>query len=532
MQPSMAPTARATLAQRCLIIGAGVAYILAVLGGATPAFGATAISAAAIAALGAALFVYVSSRVKSQVPGRLGGRAQTARRHYRAAAWLVLSTVYLTLVIGTLVANEGALHACLALPFCPVAGDGDKSLAMISIGHRLLAALAALLVVELAYRTWRMRPERLVRRATLWVLGLMAAQILIGMAQIALALDGTARQLAAMRGAHLAVGVGAWAALVTQIALALYLPHSVADHRPPMARDVARGRWLAVVKDYVSLTKPGVITLLIFTTVASMYITPAGAPPLALVLWTFAGGWLMASGAHAVNCWADRDIDINMGRTSRRPIPSGRIPAWHALALGLALGVLAFAILAMFVNLAAALLSLAGYFYYAVIYTRWLKRTTPQNIVIGGGAGAFPPLVGWAAATGGVSLPALFLFAIIFYWTPPHFWALALIREKDYARANVPMLPVVAGGAETKRQILLYSLLMLMLTLMPTPLHMFGAPYLVMALGLGAIFVGYAIRLLRTGTIAAAWSLYKFSLLYLFLLFVAMLLDRTLFIGF
>jgi protoheme IX farnesyltransferase len=260
-----------------------------------------------------------------------------------------------------------------------------------------------------------------------------------------------------------------------------------------------------------------------------MYLTPVGAPSLTLVLWTFVGGWLMASGAHSVNCWADQDIDINMGRTSRRPIPSGRIPAWHALALGIGLGMLAFGILVAFVNLAAALLSLAGYLYYVFIYTRWLKRTTPSNIVIGGGAGAFPPLVGWAATTGGLTLPALFLFAIIFYWTPPHFWALALIREKDYARAKVPMLPVVAGSAETKRQILLYTILMLALTIMPTPLQMFGIPYLLMAISLGAIFLSYVIRLLRQDTMAAAWGLYKFSLLYLALLFTAMVVDRVVF---
>jgi protoheme IX farnesyltransferase len=316
------------------------------------------------------------------------------------------------------------------------------------------------------------------------------------------------------------------------VQVALVLRPTTDDRRPTTAthpQSVVGGQWSVVVKDYISLTKPGVISLLILTTVASMYLTPAGTPRLALVLWTFVGGWLMAAGAHSVNCWADQDIDINMGRTSRRPIPSGRIPAWHALALGIGLGVLAFAILAAFVNLAAALLSLAGYLYYVFIYTRWLKRTTPSNIVIGGGAGAFPPLVGWAAATGGLTLPALFLFAIIFYWTPPHFWALALIREKDYARANVPMLPVVAGSAETKRQILLYTILMLALTIMPTPLQMFGIPYLLMAIGLGAIFLRYVLRLLRADTTAAAWGLYKFSLLYLALLFGAMVVDRVVF---
>jgi len=537
-QPSASPSIKNDRVQRLLIAAAALAYVLAVAGGGTPTLGATALSAVAIAALGVALFVYVTAQVKPSVDTRLGGRAQTARRHYRRVALVALGVVYLTLVAGALVANENALRACLALPFCSLAGgdSSSRSQALISIGHRLLAALAALLVVELGYRTWRMRAERIVRRAVLWALALMAVQILIGMAQIILALEGAIAPLSAVRAAHLAIGVGAWAALVVQIALALYLPLSVVRRPSSVAVDNGRratdNRQRAVgtiLKDYMSLTKPGVITLLIFTTVASMYITPAGAPPLALVLWTFAGGWLMASGAHAINCWADRDIDINMGRTSRRPIPSGRIPAWHALALGIALGAIAFVILVAFVNLPAALLALAGYLYYVFIYTRWLKRTTPSNIVIGGGAGAFPPLVGWAAATGGLTLPSLFLFAIIFYWTPPHFWALALIREKDYARASVPMLPVVAGDTETKREILLYTLLMLTLTILPTPLRMLGIPYLLMALALGAIFLAYVIRLWRTGTIASAWGLYKFSLLYLFLLFVVMVVDRVVF---
>jgi len=533
-QPSASPTIRNERAQRLLIATAAVAYVLAVGAGIAPALGATALSAVAIAALGTALFVYVAARVKLQVAARLGGRAQAERRRYQALALVTLSVVYLTLVAGVLVANEHALRACLALPFCSIAhGDSvSRSQALISTGHRVLAALAALLVVGLGYRTWRMRTERVVRRAVVWALALMAVQILLGMVQLVLAANGATAPLSAVRAAHLAFGVGAWAALVVQITLALYIPHPIAitqnSELKTLPSSGANGQ-NSKLKDYISLTKPGVITLLIFTTIASMYITPAGAPPLLLVGWTFVGGWLMASGAHAINCWADRDIDINMGRTSRRPIPSGRIPAWHALALGIALGAIAFVILVAFVNLPAALLALAGYFYYVFVYTRWLKRTTPSNIVIGGGAGAFPPLVGWAAATGGLTLPSLFLFAIIFYWTPPHFWALALIREKDYARASVPMLPVVAGDTETKREILLYTLLMLALTVMPTPLQMLGIPYLLMASGLGAVFLGYVIRLWRTGSTASAWGLYKFSLLYLFLLFTAMVIDRVVF---
>ncbi len=524
--------AKTTRIQRLLLLAAIVAYGAAVAFGLAPALGATLLSALALAALAAALFAYIGMRLGPVPASRLGGRATVALRRLRALSFGVLGVVYITLVAGALVTNQGALWSCLTLPICQSASQSSssafESFAMIAMAHRVLAALAALLVVGLSVQTLRSRGATALRRAAFWSIGLMLAQVLVGLAQVLLARAGDSTSLTALRVGHLAVGTGAWAALVVQVALVL---RPTTDDQPPTtaAQPVVGRRWSVVAKDYISLTKPGVISLLILTTVASMYLTPAGAPSLTLVFWTFVGGWLMASGAHSVNCWADQDIDINMGRTSRRPIPSGRIPAWHALALGIALGVLAFGILVTFVNLLAALLSLAGYLYYVFIYTRWLKRTTPSNIVIGGGAGAFPPLVGWAAATGGLTLPALFLFAIIFYWTPPHFWALVLIREKDYARANVPMLPVVAGSAETKRQILLYTILMLALTIMPTPLHMFGIPYLLMAIGLGAIFLRYVIRLLRADTTAAAWGLYKFSLLYLALLFGAMVIDRVVF---
>jgi len=530
--------AKATRIQRLLLAASFAAYAAAVAFGAAPALSATLLSALALAVLAAALFMYVALRLGLAPAVRLGGQAQAAHRRLRVMAFGVLSVVYITLVAGALVTNQGGLWSCLALPNCSApsqaAPGAFESFATIAMAHRALAALAALLVIGLSSQTLRARAQTVLRRAAIWSIGLMLAQVVLGMAQVLLAREGDSTGLTALRVGHLAVGAGAWAALVIQVALALRSDQlQVTSNEANMTATAARRSSLvtrhSVLKDYISLTKPGVISLLILTTIASMYITPAGAPSLTLVLWTFVGGWLMASGAHAVNCWADQDIDINMGRTSRRPIPSGRIPAWHALALGIALGVLAFGILVLFVNLAAALLSLAGYLYYVFIYTRWLKRTTPSNIVIGGGAGAFPPLVGWAAASGGLTLPALFLFAIIFYWTPPHFWALALIREKDYARANVPMLPVVAGSAETKRQILLYTILMLVLTIMPTPLQMFGIPYLLMAIGLGAIFLRYVIRLLRLGTTAAAWGLYKFSLLYLALLFVAMVIDRVVF---
>jgi protoheme IX farnesyltransferase len=289
-------------------------------------------------------------------------------RRVRIVSFTVLSVVYVTLVAGALVANQGALWSCLALPLCLAPSQPSavsfQSFAVLGTAHRVLAALAATLVAGLSAWLLRSRGEVALRRAALWSVAAMLAQVLLGMAQVLLARQGDSAGLTALRAGHLAVGAGAWSALVVLVALALRV--TTDDRRPTTAKQAqlaAGGQWSAVLKDYISLTKPGVISLLILTTVASMYITPAGAPSFALVLWTFAGGWLMASGAHAVNCWADRDIDINMGRTSRRPIPSGRIPAWHALALGVALGALAFGILLAFVNLAAALLSLAGYLY-------------------------------------------------------------------------------------------------------------------------------------------------------------------------
>jgi len=280
------------------------------------------------------------------------------------------------------------------------------------------------------------------------------------------------------------------------------------------------------ISDYVVLTKPRVISLLLFTTLAGMLVTPAGSPPFYLILWTLLAGYLMAGGANAVNMAYDVDIDSMMGRTKLRPVPSGRMSSRRAFVFGVVLAVIAFTILVLFVNILAAVLSLVGFFYYTVVYTRWLKRTTWQNIVIGGGAGAIPPLVGWAAAYGQLTWPSLFLFMIVFFWTPPHFWALALLKRKDYATASVPMLPVIAGPVETARQMLLYSLGMVALTVVLVPLQVMGWIYLVGAVALGGIFLWRAWQLNREQTSQTALSLYKYSLLYLALLFAAMVVDR------
>jgi protoheme IX farnesyltransferase len=279
-------------------------------------------------------------------------------------------------------------------------------------------------------------------------------------------------------------------------------------------------------RDYLSLTKPRVISLLLLTTLGAMLMAAEGLPPLGTILLTLLGGYLAAGGAGAINCYLDRDIDHVMTRTRKRPLPSRRIQPRQALLFGLVLSLLSFLILWLGVNLLSALLALFGIFYYVVIYTQWLKRSSTQNIVIGGAAGAIPPLVGWAAATGTLSAEPFFLFAIIFYWTPPHFWALALVRREDYARAGVPMLPVVYGDRATRVQIVLYSIKLFVLSLLPAALGFLGLLYGAVALALGGLFLYYAVRMLRDTSVPATWRLYKYSLLYLALLCCAMVVDK------
>jgi len=281
-----------------------------------------------------------------------------------------------------------------------------------------------------------------------------------------------------------------------------------------------------VLGDYVELTKPKVQLLLLLTTVTTMYV--AGRPSLGLVLLTLIGGSLSAGGAAAVNHYWDRDIDAQMRRTSTRPVPSGRISPRGALIFGVVLAALSFVVLVATVNLLSAFLALSGFLGYVFVYTIWLKRRSPQNIVIGGAAGAVPPLVGWAAVTGGLDPAALYLFAIVFYWTPPHFWALSLLMKKEYERVGVPMMPVVHGEKETRRQIVLYTILLSVLTLLPVVFGFFGWLYGVIALGLGAAFLVLAVRLQRRADRASALRTYLFSLAYLAVLFAAMVADARL----
>ncbi|MGH7526934.1 MAG: heme o synthase [Gemmatimonadales bacterium] len=430
---------------------------------------------------------------------------------------LVLATAglgFVVILFGALVANLHAGLLCLGFPLCNGAVlPPPAPLAAIHWTHRVLAFGFLGLSLGLVARVGRRRDleGRMLRRWSIVVLALTAVQIGVAAAMVLQLLPPSLRAL------HLLVGTLVWGALVV---LAVHSARTPAEAHPSVHP--------SVVADLVTLTKPRIISLLLVTTIAPMFITPAGLPSLSQLFWVALGGYLMAGGANAINMWFDRDIDTEMARTRLRPIPSGRIAPALGLGFGLALGLLAFVVFWHLVNPLSAWLALSGLLFYVFIYTVWLKRSSPQNIVIGGAAGAFPPLVGWAAMTGTIDLAAWYLFAIIFYWTPPHFWALALVKQGDYARAGVPMMPVVWGEDRTKYEMLVYTLILLPLTIMPMLFGALGLFYGLAAVLLGARLLWYCIRLRReSAVVPVAWRMYRYSLLYLALLFAAMGVDRA-----
>jgi protoheme IX farnesyltransferase len=359
--------------------------------------------------------------------------------------------------------------------------------------HRALAALALPPLAALLAAAWV--AHRRLLRSSLAALGLFVAAALV-----------TGRPL------HIAFA---------SLALAAALVATAATFR---GEAVPAAPW----RDYVTLTKPRIMSLLLLTGACGMIVGARGFPSPWLFVATMAGLALACGGASALNHVLDRDLDRHMRRTDRRPVAAARVAPTRALEFGLALSALSFVLLASLVNVLAAVLALVGNLFYVFVYTRWLKRSTPQNIVIGGAAGAVPPLVGWAAATGNLTIAALLLFAIVFFWTPPHFWALALLIREDYAEAGVPMLPVVRGERETTKQIALYSAVLVAVTASPFLWGTLGLPYLVAALVLGAIFFAFALGLRREATPHRAALLFHFSLLYLALLFAAMAADAAL----
>ena len=382
------------------------------------------------------------------------------------------------------------------LRLCALGGAAATGAAVASgtvgFGHRPLVALALPPLVAVAVAAWQAHPRlRLPSWSTLGLFLAATATWWWSPLHVALA----------------ALGFGA--AVLTLVRFDL----------------VARSHRVSY-RDYVTLTKPRIMSLLLLTGAAGMFVGYGGAPPPLDLGVLVLGLGLACGGASALNHVLDRDIDRLMGkRTERRPVAAGRVPAARALEFGLALSAASFVLLASLANVLTALLALAGNLFYVLVYTRWLKRSTPQNIVIGGAAGAIPPLVGWAAATGELTPPALVLFAVVFLWTPPHFWALALLIRRNYEAAGVPMLPVVRGERETTRQIVLYTLVLVGATLAPLAWSMFGLVYAVAAVGLGAAFIWLAVALRRETTPRRAAVLFHYSLAYLALLFVAMAVD-------
>jgi protoheme IX farnesyltransferase len=377
-----------------------------------------------------------------------------------------------------------------------VVTTGEWALAHDVAAHVTLALLAG--VVVMARLAHPDRPRLLVSACASF--GLFSAA-------------GIAALAGAPTGIHLALGASALAA------------SSVATASAFRAYSGRRPAHRSSLRDYLTLTKPRIMVLLLLTAAGGMFVGAQGVPSAGLLAATLGGLALACGGASALNHVFDRDLDAHMRRTDRRPVAAGRVTPERALEFGVALSALSFVVLASFVNVLAALLAVAGNLFYVVVYTRYLKRSTPQNIVIGGAAGAVPPLVGWAAVTGNLTLPALFLFLIVFYWTPPHFWALALLIRRDYEAARVPMLPVVKGETETARSILRYTLLLVAISLLPVVWRTVGWVYLGTAIVLGAAFIGLALALRRETTPVRARRLFSFSLAYLALLFVAMALD-------
>src|SRR5882672_8684430 len=449
------------------------------------------------------------------------GRTQSAGWTWLAVAAAV--GTFVLLLSGAYVRGANATMTCFSWPLCGAIAQTNlpilyapridfptEGLPAIAMLHRYIAAGVGVVVVLACVEAWRHR------RDAPGLGPLALATVAIFLAEVAI---GAANPLTGWApwaiGAHPAVASLLWCSVVGLAAVAWR----------PAARQAV------FVRDLVSLTKPAIMSLLLLTALGGMFLAERGVPPFGLLAATLIGGAAASGGAASLNHYFDRDIDERMRRTRKRPLPAHRISTSVAIWWGIALNVVAFVVLAVFTNLVAASLAIGGTVFYILVYTIWLKRSTAQNIVIGGAAGAIPPLVGWAAITGSLDLAAWLLFAIIFFWTPAHFWALALLIRDDYERAGIPMLPVVRGDEATAWNILAYAASLLPLTLLLFIIGGLGYVYLAAAIILGALFIGYAFRLLRSGAVrrrAMARAVYLYSLLYLALLFVAIMVDSTL----
>ena len=422
----------------------------------------------------------------------------------------VLIAVFLVTIGGRLISISNATEVCSGWPLCQPQGTSG----WMQIFHRVSAGCASILMLYLLYRAWRdMRDHRLLLPLAALTVVLFFAQVLVGAMEVT---RGFPLYLMVL---HALTVVALWAGLLGLVIISGLMARETVAF-PPL--DLKQR-----LRDFLTLTKPIVVLLLLVTTYAGMVVGGKAWPPASLTFWTLVGGFMAAGGSSAINQYIDRDLDKNMQRTQKRPLAAGRMTPAEGLAFGLAISVSSFYIFAAFVNLLAAFLSLAGIVYYVVLYSILLKKATVQNIVIGGGAGAIPPLVGWVAATGGLNIPALFLFVIVFMWTPPHFWALAIVRKKDYSRAGVPMMPVVRGEKETRWQILIYTLELVTVTLLLPIFKFTGSIYLISALVLGGSLIYTAWKVWKVPGNKVAWKMYRWSSMYLAFIFLALMLDAV-----
>jgi protoheme IX farnesyltransferase len=491
----------------------------------------TAHLAAAMLLLGLLVFILVRAGYPARLPGRGGSQRFTLLATFAAVSTFAL------LLFGSNVTAGGVTSALIFGDWPLMGGTLIPPLTELTsahVLHRWVAVVVGVIVIVTALIAWRtQRAQPALVRLAVAAATLYVVQVLVGGLQVLTRLAPWTQTL------HVAFGATIWALLAGLAITSYYTARSQAAATyggGVSARDDVPRTLSDSVRAYIALTKPRIIELLLVTTVPAMVLATREVPGIQwtswgwLVVWTLIGGTLAAGSANAINCYLDRDIDELMTRTRRRPLPAHQVEPERAVVFGIVLGVISFVVMAYFVNLVAAFLTLLAIAFYVVVYTIMLKRTTPQNIVIGGAAGALPPVIGWAAVTGHVGIPALLLFALVFYWTPPHFWALSLRIRKDYAAAGVPMLPVVKGIPETTRQIGLYTVLMVAISLVLWAVARMGPVYLVAAVVLGAMFLWQAYRLWRHGTseeesTAGAIRLYRYSISYLTLLFAAVAID-------
>jgi protoheme IX farnesyltransferase len=525
---------------RRMLVAASIAAVLLVgfqawLGRETVRLGnsgesVTAHLASAMTLVGLLVWILVRSLYPARLPA--GGSSQ----RFTLVAAFGAGSVFALLLFGSHVTATSQWYVFPDWPLMngtllPTLTDANSA----HVLHRWVAIVVGLIVAAVFVAAWRIRPRtRPIIRLAAVAAVLFPIEAIVGGLQILTGLSGWTQTL------HLALGAVIWSLLVALVAVS-YLEArtaaTVGETDASGTRDGVESRTRGdSVRAYIALTKPRIIELLLVTTVPAMVLATRQVPGIQLghwawlTVWTLVGGTLAAGSANAINCYLDRDIDLLMVRTRRRPLPAHEVDPERAVVFGLVLGAIAFGVLAFFVNLLAAFLGLLAIAFYVVVYTILLKRTTPQNIVIGGAAGALPPVIGWVAVTGNIGIPALVLFALVFYWTPPHFWALSLRIRKDYAAAGVPMLPVVRGVPETTRQIGLYTILMVAISLVLFAVARMGPIYLVAAVVLGALFLRQAWQLWRRGSseeesTAGAIRLYRYSISYLTLLFAAIAID-------